>query len=126
MKLGMFQRQGRALKGVWARILLTVLFAGLVWAAWVPLAQGIPNTRVRWLLVVFLSVVFIWKVWPGLAHGLGNFQARLLLTILYGIFVFPFGMVVRLFADPLRIKKRPTRWLDHPNEPTDMAWARRQ
>jgi hypothetical protein len=32
----------------------------------------------------------------------------------------------RFFSDPLRIKKRPTQWLDHPNEAHDMLWARRQ
>jgi hypothetical protein len=31
-----------------------------------------------------------------------------------------------LFGDPLRIKKPPARWLDHPDEAPDMGWARRQ
>jgi len=42
------------------------------------------------------------------------------------VLVLPFGLAARLFSDPLRIKKRPTEWLDHPDEPTDMAWARKQ
>ncbi len=68
----------------------------------------------------------VWQAWTRLAHKIGNFQARVLLTVLYGVLVLPFGLIVRLFADPLRIKKRPTRWIDHPDEPTDMAWAQRQ
>jgi len=40
--------------------------------------------------------------------------------------VLPFGIIVRVFADPLRIKKRPTHWLDHPDEANDLQWARKQ
>jgi len=67
-----------------------------------------------------------WEAWKRIAHRIGNFQARLLLTILYAILVLPFGLVVRLLADPLRIKRRPTAWLDHPESPATFEWARRQ
>jgi hypothetical protein len=40
--------------------------------------------------------------------------------------VFPFGIAARLFFDPLRIKRRPTAWLDHPDEAYSPEWARRQ
>ena len=62
----------------------------------------------------------------ALARKIGNFQARVVLTIIYSILVLPFGLCVRLFADPLRIKKPPARWLDRPDEAFDMKWARRQ
>jgi hypothetical protein len=68
----------------------------------------------------------VWAAWTRLAHTIGNFQARLLLTLLYAVLVFPFGVIVRLFSDPLRIKKRPTSWLDHPQEATNLPWARKQ
>jgi hypothetical protein len=67
-----------------------------------------------------------WHAWTRLAHKIGNFQARVLLTILYGVVVLPFGLVVRWFGDPLRIKQRPVSWLDHPKESYDMNWAKRQ
>ena len=67
-----------------------------------------------------------WQAWTRLAHKIGNFQARVLLTILYGVVVLPFGLVVRWFGDPLRIKQRPVGWLDHPEESYDMNWAQRQ
>jgi hypothetical protein len=114
------------LKNVGVRVLLTLVVAALLWAAWTPAAHWVPSARYRALAALFLSVAFIWKVWPNLGHEIGNFQARLLLTIIYGIFVFPFGMIVRLWADPLRIKKSPTHWLNHPNEASDMSWAKRQ
>jgi hypothetical protein len=31
-----------------------------------------------------------------------------------------------LFADPLRIKRRPTKWLERSNDAHDLEWARRQ
>jgi hypothetical protein len=67
-----------------------------------------------------------WRAWTCLAHKIGNFQARVLLTALYALIVLPFGLAVRWFGDPLRIKRRPTHWLEHPNETCDMNWARRQ
>jgi len=68
----------------------------------------------------------LWKAWTRLAHTIGNFQARVILTILYAIVVLPFGLIVRLFSDPLRIRHRPRGWLDHPDEANDMPWAQRQ
>ena len=67
-----------------------------------------------------------WTAWKAIAHKIGNFQARVILTIFYGVLVMPFGLAARMFSDPLRIKRRPTEWLDHPTEPTDLQWARRQ
>jgi hypothetical protein len=49
-----------------------------------------------------------------------------LLTVFYGVLVLPFGLAARLFSDPLRIKKSPTEWLDHPDEAYGLDWARKQ
>jgi hypothetical protein len=68
----------------------------------------------------------IWEAWKRIAHKIGNFQARLILTILYVILVLPFGLAVRLFADPLQIRKKPQGWLDRENPSRDMDWAGRQ
>lgn len=67
-----------------------------------------------------------WNAWKRLAHKIGNFQARVLLTVLYVIVVLPFGLIIRLFSDPLRIRNRPTKWIDHPPEVHDLSWARKQ
>ena len=61
-----------------------------------------------------------------MAHRIGNFQAHVLLSVLYAVALFPFGICVRLFADPLRTKEPPTSWLSRPQELTDMPWAHRQ
>jgi hypothetical protein len=67
-----------------------------------------------------------WQGWKDLAHKIGNFQARVILSIFYAVLVLPFGLGARWFSDPLRIKKRPEQWLDHPNEAYDLEWARKQ
>jgi hypothetical protein len=67
-----------------------------------------------------------WQAWKRIAHAIGNFQARVLLTIFYAVLVLPFGIAIRLFSDPLRIKHRPTQWLEHSNETHDLQWAKRQ
>ena len=67
-----------------------------------------------------------WAVWTKIAHKIGNFQARVLLTIMYAILVLPFGLAVRLFGDPLRMKTPPDQWLDHAEEKMDLEWAHRQ
>jgi hypothetical protein len=67
-----------------------------------------------------------WAVWKRIAHVIGNFQARVILTILYAIAVLPFGVLVRLLADPLRLKHRPTQWIEHPPEVYDMGWVHKQ
>jgi hypothetical protein len=64
--------------------------------------------------------------WAQLARTLGTFQSRLLLTILYATVILPFGLIAALFSDPLRIENRPARWLEQPNEPRDLSWARKQ
>ncbi|HEV2379640.1 MAG TPA: hypothetical protein VG206_07555 [Terriglobia bacterium] len=114
------------LKSLWARVILTLLCAAVLWAAWAPLGHILPSPRLRVLLVLFVTVFLIWKVWPGLAKGIGNFQARLILTLIYAIIILPFGLLARLLADPLRIKKLPTAWIEHSQEKMDMPWAKRQ
>lgn len=69
------------------------------------------------------------KIWAGykrVAHKIGDFQARVLLTLIYAVIVLPLGLAIRLFSDPLHIKKGPEKWLDHPQEAMDLKWARHQ
>jgi hypothetical protein len=67
----------------------------------------------------------IWENWKRVSRAIGTFQGRVLLTILYATVVLPFGIGVSLFSDPLRIRHRPTSWLDHEPVRAGMAWARR-
>ncbi len=67
-----------------------------------------------------------WEAWKAFGKKIGNFQARVLLTVFYAILMLPFGLAARWFSDPLRIKKVPDAWLDHPDEAYDMDWAHKQ
>jgi len=67
-----------------------------------------------------------WQTWKRVARTVGTFQARVLLTIVYALLVLPFGIFMRLFSDPLRIKHPPSRWLEAPTEAQDLPWAKRQ
>ena len=89
--------------------------AGLRWFYW--LWAG---------LIVFALFLRFTEVGRKLAKTIGDFNARLILTLIYVVVLWPFGFMVRLFSDPLRIKKPPTQWLDHPDEVMDMRWAQRQ
>ncbi|MFZ0309602.1 MAG: hypothetical protein WCA76_09950 [Candidatus Sulfotelmatobacter sp.] len=66
-----------------------------------------------------------WQAWKELAHKIGNFQARVILTVFYAVLA-PFGLGTRWFSDPLRIKRLPTQWLDHPDDAGDLQLAKRQ
>lgn len=47
----------------------------------------------------------LWERWKALAAGAATFLARILLTIFYWICVTPFAICVKLFSDPLGLKK---------------------
>jgi len=68
----------------------------------------------------------LWEGWKKIAHAIGNFQARILLTVIYGVLILPFGLIVRLFSDSLRTKKRPEAWLDYPPVSNEIEKARHQ
>ena len=68
----------------------------------------------------------MWEGWKRIAHVIGDFQARVILTVFYAVLVLPFGVLVRVFADPLHIRHQPRTWHDRPTETMDAEWARRQ
>lgn len=50
----------------------------------------------------------LWKKWLKVGHVIGNFQAQVFLTLFYFVFIWPFGIVMRLFADPLKLNYSKT------------------
>ncbi|MBN1937814.1 MAG: hypothetical protein JW934_24360 [Anaerolineae bacterium] len=59
---------------------------------------------------------------------MGNFQGRVLLAFFYFGIVTPFGLLVRLFADPLHLKSRKklSFWLDRAQPTADLDQMRSQ
>src|SRR5438477_5047028 len=68
----------------------------------------------------------LWEGWKRVGRKIGDFQARVLLTLIYAIFVLPFGLVVTLLGDPLRIRRARQHWQEHPDDKVDLRWAHRQ
>lgn len=55
----------------------------------------------------------LWQRIQNAAHRLADFQARILLTVIYGLFVLPVGLIVRLMEDGLGVRVvrgRPSYW----------------
>ena len=68
-----------------------------------------------------------WERWLRIAGVIGDFQGRVVLTVFYFIIVLPFGVTVRLFADPLNIQgSRRTTWSDFVERARSMDDVKRQ
>lgn len=66
------------------------------------------------------------RAWKSLAHKIANFQARALLTLFYFVAVTPFALRVKVFSDPLQLK-RSAGWLSRSRTESDpLVLARRQ
>ena len=63
----------------------------------------------------------IWQRWVDFSGRMGNIQGRLLMGFFYFLVVTPFGLLYRLFADPLGIKKTPSSSNWGAKEPTDLT-----
>lgn len=71
----------------------------------------------------------LWDRWLILARKIGKFQSRILLTFFYFVIVLPFGLGVRLLADPLHLRRRApkdTAWLPRETRDVDLAASQRQ
>ena len=81
----------------------------------VPIREGNPLTR-------------LWEGWKDFAADMGNYQSRILLAFFYFLVVTPFGLLVRLLSDPLRIKPSAVNsfWVGRSEVSTELDEARRQ
>jgi hypothetical protein len=69
-----------------------------------------------------------WQGWKRIAEKIGRSQARFLWGLLYFLVVTPFALGLKVFSDPLRIKRRPSPsgWLEKPRQTLTLEDARRQ
>ena len=69
----------------------------------------------------------LWEGWKAFGRFMGNQIARVVLSLFYFTILLPYGLGVRWFGDPLKIKTRPDRlWQSRsPRDPT-LAEAGRQ
>ena len=53
----------------------------------------------------------IWVGWKKVAEKIGNFQATVIFSLLFFILVTPFGLVMRLFSNPIKVSSK-SGWID--------------
>ena len=70
----------------------------------------------------------LWPMWKAFSKRMGGFQSRVFLSFMYFIFVFPFALAVKLFSDPLAIKKavRASFWVEKKETSEQLDDYRRQ
>jgi len=61
----------------------------------------------------------IWAAWKRFGKLIGDIVGRIVLTLLYFTIVLPFGVGVRLFSDPLKIKPALVSSFWHQRESTN-------
>lgn len=67
-----------------------------------------------------------WQRWKVLAEKIGHFQARVLFALLYFLLVTPFALGVKIFADPLQMKKKAEKWGNFHRQTLTLEDARKQ
>ncbi len=68
-----------------------------------------------------------WKIWKRFGELVGNLLARLVLTVFYFTLFVPFAIGLRLFGDPLQIKRVPAlSWQGRETPVDDLTSARKQ
>jgi hypothetical protein len=68
----------------------------------------------------------IWNSWKKFGKFIGDIIGRIFLTIFYFTIFAPFGLGVRLFGDPLAIKKNHSvRWIERTTRDLSLIDGRR-
>lgn len=68
----------------------------------------------------------IWEGWKRVGGFIGDVIGRLILTLFYFSLVLPFGLIMRLFGDPLQLKSAtPPSWREREPEDENLDAARR-
>jgi hypothetical protein len=70
----------------------------------------------------------LWLKWSNFSRRMGSFQSRILLSLMFFLIVSPFAVAVRVFSDPLKIKRcsKGSFWQPRKEVPLDLQQYRRQ
>ncbi|MBS60319.1 MAG: hypothetical protein CL606_03305 [Anaerolineaceae bacterium] len=73
-------------------------------------------------------VKIMWKRWQHFGQLIGDLFARIVLTILFFTVLMPFGIGIRLFGDPLKMKSddQATCWIEYSADAQNLTQSRRQ
>jgi hypothetical protein len=134
--------------------LLDILLAAILWigALWTRGGVGKGWAILIWLLIggvvgMLVSILLrdgqavqrpapvstrllgrVWEAWKAFTQVMGDFQGRMLLIWFYFIIVTPFGLLVRLASDPLKLRvgRNSSFWQELPTPQTNIDEARKQ
>lgn len=70
----------------------------------------------------------VWGRWASFSRRMGSFQSRLLLSFFYFLVVSPFALAIKLFSDPLHVRRRsgPSLWTEKAPLPDTLEDFKRQ
>jgi hypothetical protein len=70
----------------------------------------------------------IWNKWYTFSQKAGNFQTRVIISFFYFLIVAPFGLLVRVSADPLKTRRvsASSFWMPKESSDSDLESVRRQ
>lgn len=86
-------------------ILFFDLLIPWIWGFSMPLWPLIVAGVLASMALVFpASLGPVYKVWMRFAQALGWINTRIILSVIFFMLFFPFGMVMRMFNDPMRRK----------------------
>ena len=86
-------------------ILFFDLLIPWIWDLSMPLWPLIVAGVLATMALVFpASLGPVYKVWMRFAEALGWINTRIILSVIFFVLFFPFGMIMRMFNDPMRRK----------------------
>ncbi len=67
----------------------------------------------------------IWHTWRAFGKALADIVGRVVMVIFYFTIALPFGLGVRFFSDPLKLKPRTPQWEPRESKQPTVEEARR-
>ena len=120
----------RPMLGKWIAILIWLIVAGLISALLTALRRGGYESKkgIRSTLTGGGPFRQAWAKWQAFAAEMGNYQGRMLLGFFYFLVVTPFGLGVRVFSDPMAVKRRKgaSSWVERRPMNQELDSAREQ
>jgi hypothetical protein len=97
----------RPILGKWIAILIWLIVAAAVSGLLTTLRRRAYEMKKESqpLLTVKSPLQRAWVQWKAFAAEMGNYQGRISLAFFYFIIVAPFGICLRVFGDPLSVKR---------------------
>ena len=125
--IGLFSRSVLDI-GAWTAIGIWMGAGGTVSFLLSSARRTYARTRTSWIGKSGSFLTRCWEGWKGLAIEMGSYQSRILLAFFYFLVVTPFGILVRLFSDPLKTKSlaRLSFWEDRSEIRGEVSAAKRQ